>query len=136
MSALTPPVAIGCLVASGMAKADFMKTCITSLRLAIAGFVLPFMFLYRPSILFGLGTVGEWAWAVLMIVIFLFTFILACEGFFLDKLTAPERIAAVAAAACCVIPVYVLDFAGVILAAAIILLHSIRMKKQKIRSGS
>ncbi|NBH71760.1 TRAP transporter fused permease subunit [Clostridiaceae bacterium] len=131
MSALTPPVAIGCLVASGMAKADFMKTCITSLRLAIAGFVLPFMFLYRPSILFGLGTVGGWAWAVMMIVIFLFTFIIACEGFFLDKLTVPERLAAIAAAACCVMPVYVLDFVGIILAVAIILMHAIRLKRQK-----
>lgn len=114
-----------------MAKADFMKTCITSLRLAIAGFVLPFMFLYRPSILFGLGTVGGWAWAVMMIVIFLFTFIIACEGFFLDKLTVPERLAAIAAAACCVMPVYVLDFVGIILAVAIILMHAIRLKRQK-----
>lgn len=131
MSALTPPVAIGCLVASGMAKADFMKTCVTSLRLAIAGFVLPFMFLYRPSILFGLGTVGEWAWAVLMIVIFLFTFIIACEDFFLDKLTILERILAAAAAACCVIPVYALDFAGIAFAAAVILIHVTRYKRHK-----
>lgn len=136
MSALTPPVAIGCLVASGMAKADFMKTCIMSLRLAIAGFVLPFMFLYRPSILFGLGSIGEWAWAVLMIIIFLLTFIISCEGFFLDKLTVLERVLAIAAAACCVIPVYILDFAGIIFAMATILLHVTRYKKNKITNGN
>ena len=131
MSAVTPPVAIGCLVASGMAKADFMKTCLTSIRLAIAGFVLPFMFLFRPEILFGMGTVAEWAWATLMVIVFLFTFILTCENFFLEKLTVLERMLAALACLACIIPVYVLDFAGLILAAAVILLHIARHRRSK-----
>ena len=132
MSAITPPVAIGCLVASGMAKADFMKTCITSIRLAIAGFVLPFMFLYRPDILFGMGTVGGWAWATLMVLIFLFTFIITCENFFLMKLTLPERIMAGLACVACIVPIYVMDFVGLGLAALVVVLHTARYKKQKI----
>lgn len=131
MSAVTPPVAIGCLVASGMAKADFMKTCLTSIRLAIAGFVLPFMFLFRPEILFGMGTVAEWAWATLMVIVFLFTFILTCENFFLEKLTVLERILAALACLACIIPIYVLDFAGLILAAAVIFLHIARHRRNK-----
>ncbi|MBQ7737121.1 MAG: TRAP transporter fused permease subunit [Oscillospiraceae bacterium] len=129
MSALTPPVAIGCLVASGMAKADFMKTCVTALRLAIAGFVLPFMFLYRPAILFGLGTVGQWAWAVLMIVVFLFAFILSCENFFLEKLDIKERIIAIVAAACSIMPYFALDLAGIALTLLLLVLHLTRHRK-------
>ena len=130
MSALTPPVAIGCLVASGMAKADFMKTCWISLRLAIAGFVLPFMFLFRPAILFGLGTVGSWAWATLMVLVFLFTFIITCENFFLIKLSVPERILSGLACIGCIIPIEVLDFAGLALTVAVVILHLARRKKE------
>lgn len=131
MSAITPPVAIGCLVASGMAKSDFMKTCGTSIRLAIAGFVLPFMFLFRPAILFGLGTVGGWAWATLMVVAFLFSFIITCENFFLAKLTVVERVLAGLACAACIIPVAALDFVGIGLLAAVVLMHLVRVKKMK-----
>ena len=130
MSALTPPVAIGCLVASGMAKADFMKTCWISLRLAIAGFVLPFMFLFRPAILFGLGTVGSWAWATLMVLVFLFTFIIACENFFLIKLSVSERILSGLACIGCIIPIEILDFAGLALTVAVVILHLARRKKE------
>ena len=130
MSALTPPVAIGCLVASGMAKADFMKTCWISLRLAIAGFVLPFMFLFRPAILFGLGTVGGWAWATLMVLVFLFTFIITCENFFLIKLTVTERILSGLACVACIIPIEILDFAGLVLTATVVIMHLARRKKE------
>lgn len=130
MSALTPPVAIGCLVASGMAKADFMKTCWISLRLAIAGFVLPFMFLFRPAILFGLGTVGSWAWATLMVLVFLFTFIITCENFFLIKLSVSERILSGLACIGCIIPIEILDFAGLALTVAVVILHLARRKKE------
>lgn len=131
MSALTPPVAIGCLVASGMAKADFMKTCWTSLRLAIAGFVLPFMFLYRPQILFGMGTVGSWAWTTLMVIVFLFTFIITCENFFLIKLKVIERVLAAASCICCILPIYVLDFIGLGLAVLVVLMHVLRNKRHQ-----
>lgn len=129
MSAITPPVAIGCLVASGMAKANFLKTCVQSIRLAIAGFVLPFMFLYRPAILFGLGGIAPWAWATLMVIVFLFTFILTCENFFLAKLSVLERVLAGSACVCCLLPVYILDFAGLALTGALIALHLVRNRK-------
>lgn len=128
LSAITPPVAIGCLVASGLAGAKFMKTCLTSMRLAIAGFVLPFLFLYRPAILLQ-GAWYETLWAVLMVVCFLFMFIIAVENFFLQKTSVPERILAAVAAFCLLMPVAALDFIGVALAAAMLALHLNRYTK-------
>lgn len=129
MSALTPPVAIGCLVAAGLAKADFFKTCMISLRLGIVGFVLPLLFLYRPELLLQ-GTPLQWAWAVLMVVAFLFCFIIFCEGFFRTRTTVPERIIAGVGALCCVLPFYALDFAGLALFAVLVVSQSIRYKKE------
>ena len=122
LSAITPPVAIGCLVASGLAKAKFMKTCLISMRLAIGGFVLPFLFLYRPAILLQ-GPWYETVWAVLMVAIFMFAFIIAAEGFFLQKMKWQERALAAVSAVCFLIPVYVLDFAGIALFAALLAWH-------------
>ncbi|MBR3127518.1 MAG: TRAP transporter fused permease subunit [Solobacterium sp.] len=136
MSAITPPVAIGCLVASGMAKSNFMKTCVEAMRLAIAGFILPFMFLYRPEIMFGLKTVGSWAWAVIMVIIFLLTFIMTWENFFLDKLTVIERGISAVACICCLMPIYVLDFAGIALFALLMIMHVRRYRmSQKTAAG-
>ena len=130
MSALPPPVAIGCLVAAGLAKADFFKTCMISLRLGIVGFVLPFLFLYRPELLLQ-GTALQWAWAVLMVVAFLFCFIIFCEGFFRTRTTVLERIIAGAGALCCVLPFYALDFVGLGLFAVLMVSQSIRFKKEQ-----
>ena len=129
LSALTPPVAIGCLVASGLAGAKFMKTCLTSMRLAIAGFVLPFLFLYRPAILLQ-GAWYETIWAVAMVVCFLFMFIIAVENFFLQKTTVAERLLAGVSAFCLLMPVAALDFVGIALAVIMLVLHITRYKKQ------
>lgn len=129
LSAITPPVAIGCLVASGLAGAKFMKTCLTSMRLAIAGFVLPFLFLYRPAILLQ-GAWYETIWAVAMVVCFLFMFIIAVEDFFLQKTTVVERLLAGVSAFCLLMPVAALDFAGIALAVIMLVLHITRYKKQ------
>ena len=128
MSALTPPVAIGGLVASGLIGANFLKTCLTGMRLAIMGFVLPFLFLYRPELLLQ-GTAGQWAWAVLMLIAFLFCFISAIEGFLRTKFSIFERVIAVVGAVGLLIPVYVFDFVG--LACFIVLLASQIIKSRK-----
>jgi TRAP transporter 4TM/12TM fusion protein len=51
LSALTPPVSLGVLVAISISGGKFMGTALTSLRLALPGFLIPFFFLYKPVIL-------------------------------------------------------------------------------------
>lgn len=128
LSAITPPVAIGCLVASGLAKAKFMKTCFISMRLAIGGFVLPFLFLYRPAILLQ-GPWYETIWSVFIVMVFLFMFIVAVEGFFMQKMKWQERLLAALGAVCCLMPIYVMDFVGIAFTIALIIWHRYRFKR-------
>lgn len=51
LSAITPPVAIGAFAAAPIAGANPMRTAFVALRLAIIGFVIPFVFIYEPSLL-------------------------------------------------------------------------------------
>ncbi len=51
ISALTPPVAIGVLVAIGISGGKYVGTALNALRLALPGFLMPLFFLYKPVIL-------------------------------------------------------------------------------------
>ena len=47
-SHITPPIAIGALVASRIAGANYWKTCWESVKAAFAKYLLPFFFIYAP----------------------------------------------------------------------------------------
>ncbi|MBP1931295.1 TRAP transporter permease [Ammoniphilus resinae] len=51
MSAVTPPVALTAFAAAGISGSDPMKTGLTSMRLAIVAFVIPYIFVYNPVFL-------------------------------------------------------------------------------------
>ena len=48
---LTPPVALAAFAAAGLSGGDVMKTGFAAVKLAIAGFIVPFMFIYSPQLL-------------------------------------------------------------------------------------
>ncbi|MGE4276732.1 MAG: TRAP transporter permease, partial [Lawsonibacter sp.] len=48
---LTPPVALAAFAASGLSGGSPMKTGWQSVKLALAGFIVPFMFVYNPQLL-------------------------------------------------------------------------------------
>ena len=51
LSAITPPVALAAYVAAPIAGAKSMATALTASRVALAGFIVPFAFVYNPSLL-------------------------------------------------------------------------------------
>jgi TRAP-type uncharacterized transport system fused permease subunit len=51
MADLTPPVALACFAAAPMAKTSGLKISIQATKLAAAGFVVPFMAVYTPSLM-------------------------------------------------------------------------------------
>jgi len=57
---ITPPVALAAYAGAGIAKSDPWKTGINAFQLGIAGFIIPFMFVYAPELLM-IGSV----WAIL-----------------------------------------------------------------------
>ena len=57
---ITPPVALAAYAGAGIAKSDPWKTGISAFQLGIAGFIIPFMFIYAPELLL----IGS-AWKIL-----------------------------------------------------------------------
>jgi TRAP-type uncharacterized transport system fused permease subunit len=58
MAALTPPVALSSYAAASLADANLNRLSFTALKLALAGFLIPFMFVYNPGLLLMTGPWG------------------------------------------------------------------------------
>ena len=51
ISNVTPPVSLAAYAAAGVASSPPMKTALTAMLLAMAGFLVPFVFVYEPALL-------------------------------------------------------------------------------------
>ena len=111
LSALTPPVALAAYAAAAIANAKTWSVGWQGMRFAIAGFLIPYMFIYGPAIVL-VGTVSE---IVLAIVSGLFgTLALgaAVQGWLLGRTTAIERGMLFIAALCLIKPGWITDLIG------------------------
>ena len=60
ISTVTPPVALAAFAAAPIAGADPMRTGLQAARLSLAGFIIPFVFVYHPAVLYKLQVLFEW----------------------------------------------------------------------------
>ena len=109
---ITPPVALAAYAGSAIAKAPPMKTAWNATRLAIAAFIIPYIFAFNNSMLF----VNTSAFEVVQVVIssFIGMFLVASGlmGFMIRDLNWPARIIAIAGGLCLIIPGTVTDLTG------------------------
>jgi len=88
---ITPPIALGAIVAAGIAGASFWRIGFTAIRLAIVGFIIPIVFVYRPALLL-FGSFVEIIWALVASTILVFCLASALEGWMLKRLNILERL--------------------------------------------
>ncbi|MGI3183857.1 TRAP transporter permease [Nioella aestuarii] len=60
ISTVTPPVALAAFAAAPIAGANPMQTGLQAARLSLAGFLIPFVFVYHPAVLYKLQVLFEW----------------------------------------------------------------------------
>lgn len=92
MSALTPPVATGALVAASIAGADFFRTAFAAVRLGLPGFLLPFIFVVRPEMLMLEGTLVDALIVTIAAFVGICALNFAIEGFMITRLSWLERL--------------------------------------------
>ena len=120
LALITPPVAIGALVAAGIAGASFWRISFTAVRLAIVGFIIPIVFVYRPALLL-FGSPVEIIWALAATAILVFCLASALEGWMVKRLNILERLLLVAAGIALIPPDLLVNVGAVILAGLIFL---------------
>ena len=65
MADLTPPVALACFAAAPIARENGLKISLWAVRIAVAGFVVPFMAVYSPALMM---QGGDWLAVLYMLI--------------------------------------------------------------------
>jgi TRAP transporter 4TM/12TM fusion protein len=117
MSAITPPVAVAAFAAASIAEADPIRIGLIACRLAVAAFVLPFCFVFRPALLLA-GELSAVAWAVLATLAGVVALAAGFEGWLMRRLAPGQRAVLFAAGLMLVAPDWRADLAGLALLAA------------------
>jgi TRAP-type uncharacterized transport system fused permease subunit len=125
LSALTPPVALASFAAASLARAPMWETGWQSVRFALAGFIVPYMFVYGPSLLMQ----GHWyeiLWSVVTGAVGTLCLGGAVVGYLLKPATWVERLLLFAAAVLLIKPGLLTDGAGFGLLAVTVALQRAR----------
>jgi TRAP transporter 4TM/12TM fusion protein len=121
---ITPPVALAAYAGSAIAKSNPMKTAIIATRLALAAFIIPFIFVYSPEMLFNAGVTSNVVSIVQIVitaVIGMFGVATALSGYMFRPMHFIERILATGGGLCLIKPGLFTDIIGLALIAAVVL---------------
>ncbi len=120
---LTPPAALAAYAGAGIAGSNPLKTGITAVKLAVAGFVVPFVFAYSPSLLLINTTWTE----VLIItgssILGVFGLAAAVLGYLNRKTTIIERLLLLGSSVALLFPEGYSDFLGIAMLALVIFMQ-------------
>lgn len=113
LSSVTPPVCVGAYTAAGIAGSDPNKTAFASIKLALAGFIVPFVFIYSPDIMLTNVT----SWPVTLFAIFtacagVYGLAIATEGFIVRPVPLWGRALALIGAISLIVPGILSDTVG------------------------
>ena len=129
---ITPPVALAAYAGSAIAKSDPMKTGVNATKLAIAAFIVPYIFAYSPALLF--ENVSGW-WEVTQICISallgIFGIAAALNGHLYKKVPWYFRLLLVAGGLGMMIPGTLTDVVGLALVAFVIVVQYWSAKREK-----
>lgn len=129
MSMLTPPVAIAAYAAAGIAKANPSKVGFAAWRLALAAFVVPYMFAYGPELLM-CGTVAESIIPFITAMLGCLCLASALEGYMLEDLSIPFRVLCGVAALLLINTGTVTDIIGICILTLVFIFQYARRKKK------
>ncbi len=117
LSTITPPVALAAYVGAGIAGANPNKVGWTAFRLALAGFIIPFFFIYSPAMLLIADTKLQIVQAVITALVGVYLLAAGSEGHFFGQANWFIRIILLAAAFTLIKPGIISDLVGLVLGA-------------------
>ena len=128
MADLSPPVALAALAAAPIAKENPDKIGWEAMRIALAGYVIPFIAVYSPSLMLQasdpmaaeLGFYGAVAYSTVKALVAIGLFGMVAIGYLFARMTPAERIIAFVAALCLLGEFQYSDWVGYALALALL----------------
>ena len=129
---ITPPVALAAYAGSAIAKGNPMKTGINATKLAIAAFIVPYIFAYSPAMLFvNVTSIWEVIQIVLSALLGIFGVAAGLEGFVLRKMNWLYRIVCLVGGLGLMIPGAISDLVGLVLIGGVFVIQYLQNKKER-----
>lgn len=133
---LTPPVALAAYAAAGIARSEPNATGFMAVKLAFAGFLIPYIFCYNPALLMIGASNLEIAFIVATAAVGIASLSFASVGFWIRDLYLWERLLLAAAAITLITPGLVTDIVGLGIMLAVYLLQKFtKIGPRKIPAG-
>ena len=126
---ITPPVALAAYAGSAIAKSNPMKTGINATKLAIAAFIVPYIFAFSPAMLFvDVSGAFEVVQICISALLGIFGVAAALNGFLYRPIPVLLRLALVAGGLCMMIPGTLTDVVGLVVVGGTVLYQRMRSK--------
>ena len=151
ISTVTPPVALAAFAAAPIAGADPIRTGLSAARLSLAGFLIPFIFVYHPAAIYKLQIFFEWfegkavdspamidistvgwgdlGWIILAFTVAMWLLASALAGYDKRPLNVIERLIRVIIGLAVLVPDYTIGLIALVLAITLIVIHRIKTWK-------
>ena len=127
---ITPPVALAAYAGSAIAKSDPMKTGVNATRLAIAAFIVPYIFAMDPTMMFvGIGAWYEVVLICITSVIGIYGVASGLAGFTYTKMAWYTRLLSIAGGLLLLAPSTWTDIAGLVIVAGVVVFQYMISKK-------
>lgn len=131
---ITPPVALASFAAAGLSGADPVKTGFQSMRLSLAGYIIPFIFVFNPAMLLQDVTAGQAILVAITGTVGVLLLSVAVEGHFMVNVNVVVRVLFAAAALTMMAPDVITDAIGLGIAIVAIAIQCVTAKKKDMLS--
>lgn len=111
---VTPPVALAAYAGAGIAGANPMRCGVIAAKLAIAAFIVPYIFVLAPELLMINATPLTITYSALTAIIGMWGVSMAMIGFCQNTLNTLQRVLFMAGGICMIIPGHITDIIGVV----------------------
>lgn len=128
ISAITPPVAVAAFAAAGIAGANPTKVGFEAVRLGLAAFIVPFLFIFNPALLME-GPIMNVIYSFIISSIGVITVGAGVIGFFYKKANWFTRVLLIGTGIAMVVPEVITDVIGLVM---ILLIFYIQRKQKEI----
>jgi TRAP transporter 4TM/12TM fusion protein len=127
---LTPPVALAAYAGAGIAGSDPMVTGGTAFKLALAGLLVPYIYVYNPMLLFIGAQPLPMLQAIFSALLGVFLLAMSTIGFYKTTIAPPLRLLALIGAVGLLDPGTLTDVIGLCVLATILAVQTVKAKKR------
>jgi TRAP-type uncharacterized transport system fused permease subunit len=128
---ITPPVALAAYAGAAIAKCNPIKAGIIATKLAIAAFIVPYVFIFNPGMVLSDPSIVRIVEAIVSTFIRMFGISVGIQGYLLKKVSLPWRLLVIAGGIGLIHPHLLSDILGLLIVGSMVVVQTVQVKRDK-----